>query len=88
MQMEKRIRAKLIKAFAPASLDVIDESEAHKGHSGYREGGETHFRVVIKAAAFNGQTRVAQHRMVNATLADEFHDGVHALALTISGEKD
>jgi hypothetical protein len=38
---------KLTDAFAPASLDVVDESHQHAGHAGHREGGETHFRVYI-----------------------------------------
>jgi hypothetical protein len=41
------IAEKLTKAFAPAILDVVDESHQHAGHAGHREGGETHFRVYI-----------------------------------------
>jgi BolA protein len=47
----------LTKAFAPASLDVVDESDRHTGHAGHREGGETHFRVHIVAEAFRGKSR-------------------------------
>ncbi|MBL4808055.1 MAG: BolA family transcriptional regulator, partial [Rhodobacteraceae bacterium] len=55
------------------------------GHGGYREGGETHFRLVIKAAAFNGMTRVAQQRAVMSLLKDELAERVHALAMDVSG---
>src|SRR5262249_37804697 len=51
------IAEKLAKAFAPASLDVVDESHQHAGHAGHREGGETHFRVYIVAEAFRGKSR-------------------------------
>src|SRR5262245_8273954 len=57
------IAEKLTKAFAPASLDVVDESQQHVGHAGYREGGETHFRVYIVAEAFRGKSRLERHRM-------------------------
>jgi BolA family transcriptional regulator, general stress-responsive regulator len=75
------ITEKLTKAFAPASLTVLDESHQHVGHAGYREGGETHFRVHIVAEAFRGKSRLERHRMVNETLAAELKGGVHALAI-------
>lgn len=80
----QRISAKLMEAFAPGSLQVIDESHHHAGHSGARPDGESHFRVVIVAEAFRGKSRVEQHRMVNAALADELKTRVHALAIQSS----
>jgi BolA protein len=81
MTVKERISDKLSAALAPLHLEVIDESHRHHGHSGWREGGETHFRVKVVSAAFAGKSRVERHRMVNAALADEFRDRVHALAL-------
>ena len=75
------IAEKLTKAFAPASLELVDESHQHAGHAGHREGGETHFRVYIVAEAFRGKSRLERHRMINATLAAELAGGVHALAI-------
>ena len=83
--MQQRIHRKLTEAFAPVELQVIDDSEAHRGHAGYREGGNTHFNVTIRAEAFNGLSRVAAQRLVYATLKEEFDSGLHALALTVSG---
>lgn len=83
MNMQERIQAKLQAAFAPVVLDVVDDSEAHRGHVGYREGGNTHFNVRIKASVFNGLNRVAQQRLINKELAQEFEDGLHALALVV-----
>jgi BolA protein len=71
----------LTKAFAPESLEVIDESHQHEGHAGARPGGQTHFRVYIVARAFEGKSRVARHRMINDVLAAELSGGVHALAI-------
>ena len=81
MRVEDTIARKLTDAFAPASLKVLDESHRHAGHAGHRPGGETHFRIYIVAEAFRGKTRLERHRMINATLAAELRDGVHALAI-------
>ena len=76
------LREKLAAAFAPEALVVEDESSRHSGHSGAREGGESHFRVRIVSAAFRGLTRVERQRRVYAVLAAEIDAGLHALALT------
>ena len=81
MTIRERIIAKLTQALDPIALDVIDESHRHVGHAGAREGGETHYRVRVASAAFAGKSRLERHRLVNALLAAEFADGVHALAL-------
>ena len=78
------IAEKLTKAFAPASLKVIDESHQHAGHAGHRPGGETHFRVYIVSDSFKGKSRLERHRMINETLAGELGGGVHALAIHAS----
>jgi BolA family transcriptional regulator, general stress-responsive regulator len=78
------ITKKLTSAFAPESLEVLDESHQHEGHAGHRPGGETHFRVYIVADAFKGKSRLERHRMINETLAGELKSGVHALAIHAS----
>ncbi len=72
---------KLAEAFAPQSLNVVDESHQHAGHAGARPGGETHFRVYIVSNAFKGKTRIDRHRMINQILSDDLEGGVHALAI-------
>ena len=88
VSVKSRIEEKLGAAFAPASLEVVDESHLHAGHAGARPEGETHFRVALVAAAFAGKSRVERHRMVNAALAEELAGPVHALAVraTAPGE--
>jgi BolA protein len=78
---QQTITKKLQEAFAPESLDVVDESHLHAGHAGHRPGGETHFRVYIVSQAFEGKSRLDRHRMINQVLADDLAAGVHALAL-------
>ncbi|MCA1951952.1 MAG: BolA family transcriptional regulator [Hyphomicrobiales bacterium] len=80
----ERIRAALA-ALDPVELAVIDESERHRGHAGWRESGETHYRVQIRARALSGLGRVACHRRINALLAPEFETGLHALAIEAAG---
>jgi BolA protein len=75
------ITNKLRETFTPESLDVIDESHLHEGHSGHRPGGETHFRIYIVSRAFEGKSRIERHRMINSTLAAELAGSVHALAI-------
>jgi BolA protein len=81
MNAVDRIRSKLTEAFAPAALEVVDESHLHKGHAAHRPGGETHFRVKIAAEAFRGLPRVKAHRLVYDALAGEIAAGIHALAI-------
>ncbi len=81
MQTKDIITRKLTDAFTPASLRVEDESERHRGHSGSRPSGQTHYRVYIVSEAFRGKSRVDRHRMINAALAGELQGGVHALAI-------
>ncbi|MCL4127748.1 UNVERIFIED_CONTAM: hypothetical protein GTU68_049910 [Idotea baltica] len=88
MSIQQTITDKLTAAFQPSFVDVIDESENHRGHGGWREGGETHFRVRIAAAAFEGMNRVARHRAINDLLADELAGKVHALALEIRADSE
>lgn len=77
------IARKLTEALAPTALNVIDESHHHAGHGHHHHPeGETHFRVEVVSAAFEGKSRLERHRMVNALLAEELSGRVHALAVS------
>jgi BolA protein len=73
------IRNRLEAAFAPQSLEIIDESHKHAGHASARGGG--HFIVKIVSKAFEGKSLVQRHRMVYDTLDDLLHAEVHALSI-------
>jgi BolA family transcriptional regulator, general stress-responsive regulator len=77
------MKAKLVAAFSPSFFELIDESNQHHGHSGAHPSGESHFRVRISGAAFQGKSRVQQHRLINEALAAELKVRVHALAIEI-----
>ena len=85
MRVEDEIRQKLEAAFAPDLLEVVDESEKHRGHAGYQEGGQSHFQVHIASAAFEGQSRIARHRAVHGALGKDLIARIHALGLQIEG---
>jgi len=80
MTYKQRIETNLA-TLSPETLEVIDESHRHHGHAGWKEGGETHFRVRIVAEAFRGQSRLTRHRIINDLLAAELKERIHALAI-------
>ena len=73
------IRAALEQAFAPSSIEVLDDSASHAGHAGAREGG--HYRVMLVAAAFAGRPQLERHRMVYSAVAALMGRGIHALSI-------
>ena len=77
MQIEQAIREKLLAGFDPTHLELINESHMHSVPAN----SETHFKVVLVSATFDGKRRVARHQAVYAALADELAGPVHALAL-------
>ncbi|MHA6263920.1 BolA family protein [Arenibacterium sp. CAU 1754] len=83
MSVTDEIKSRLETAFSPSVLDVVDDSERHRGHAGYQDGGESHFNVRIRAAAFAGQSRIARHRAVHSALGSDLVSRIHALALDI-----
>lgn len=85
MPVADEIRERLEAAFDPRELEVVDDSERHRGHAGYQEGGESHFNVTIAADAFGPMTRLQRHRAVHEALGSELIGRIHALALDISG---
>ncbi|MCW1427863.1 BolA family protein [Novosphingobium sp. JCM 18896] len=68
-------------AFTPTRLDVINDSDKHRGHAGHDGSGESHFTVEIESTAFAGVSRLERQRMVNRALGDIPGDRVHALAI-------
>ena len=84
MSMADTIARKLEEALSPTQIEVRDVSHTHAGHAGWREGGETHFEVVMISDAFAGKSRVQQHQMVYKALGGRMGGELHALALQTS----
>jgi BolA protein len=89
LSVAQEIRARLA-LLQPEHVELVDESEAHRGHAGYRDGGNTHWRLTIVAPAFAGKATVARHRMVYQALGDLMQHPIHALAINARApdEKD
>lgn len=83
MRVEDEIRDRLQAVFSPQHLEIIDESELHRGHAGYQEGGQSHFQVNISAESFGAMTRIARHRAIHDALGPELIGRIHALALKV-----
>ena len=74
---------RLTEAFAPTLLEIRDDSEKHRGHAGYQEGGESHWQIVISSAVFDGMNRLARHRAIHAAVGKDIIGRIHALAIDI-----
>jgi BolA protein len=72
---------RLNSALSPSSIDLIDDSEQHRGHGGYNPAGESHFNLRIESAAFEGKSRVERQRMIYAALGELMESRVHALSI-------
>ncbi len=69
----------LTERLEPVAMELVDDSAAHAGHAGAREG--SHFNLRIVSARFAGLPRVSRHRLVYDALRPWMADGVHALAI-------
>ena len=72
---------RLTLALEPSRLELIDDSEKHRGHGGYNPAGESHFSLAIESPLFAGKSRVDRQRMVFAALGELMDQRVHALAI-------
>ena len=79
--LQQEMERLLTHAFAPARLNVINDTAAHHGHAGDDGSGESHFTVVIESEAFAGKSRLERQRLVNGALGDIPGQRVHALAI-------
>jgi BolA protein len=79
---------RLNSALQPASIELVDDSEQHRGHGGHNPAGESHFTLRIESPAFAGKSRVERQRMIYMALGDLMKDRVHALSIkaTAPGE--
>lgn len=75
--VEAAIRTKLEQAFNPDVLELRNESSGHA----VPPGSETHFRVAVVSARFEGLNPLQRHRLVHAALSEELAGPVHALAI-------
>jgi len=77
MTIAAAIEEKLLSAFSPLHLDVINESNNHN----VPPGSESHFKVTIVSKHFEDERLIKRHRAVNSVLSEELAEKIHALAL-------
>jgi BolA protein len=83
MAVAEEMRKKLENALAPKRLEIRDDSESHRGHAGFQEGGESHFHITIAADELTKLNRVARHRAIHEALGKDLLGRIHALELKI-----
>jgi BolA protein len=77
--MEAQLRAALTAALSPVHLEIVNESSKHS----VPVGSESHFKVLVVSAAFEGKSPVARHRAVNSAVAGPGGElPVHALSVS------
>jgi len=79
---------RLNSALSPTRIQLVDDSEQHRGHGGYNPAGESHFSLIIESAQFAGKSRVERQRMVYAALGDLMESRVHALSVHATAPGD
>jgi BolA protein len=82
------MRRRLESSLQPTRIELIDDSELHRGHGGYNPAGESHFTLRIESPGFAAKSRVERQRMIYAALGDLMEARVHALSIraTAPGE--
>jgi BolA protein len=78
------ILRRLNSSLEPTRIELTDDSEQHRGHSGYNPAGESHFSLRIESLAFTGKNRVQRQRMIYAALGELMESRVHALSIRAS----
>jgi BolA protein len=70
-----------LESLNPTKIELIDDSEKHRGHGGHNPAGESHFSLLIESDAFTGKSRVERQRMVHQSLGELVGNRVHALSI-------
>lgn len=87
MSVAQEIQKRLA-ALQPERLELVDESAQHRGHTGWRPGGNTHWRLVIVSRAFADMPSLARHRLVYQALGELMNHPIHALVIKASSPEE
>ena len=84
MNRKQRINKILSKKFDNYFLEIIDNSNLHKGHNGFLGGNETHIRIILTKKDRSPINRLNIHRLINNLLETEFKSGLHSVEIKIN----
>ena len=84
MNRTKRIKTILVKHFSNFNINIVDNSNLHKGHNNFSGDGETHILVNLKTKSQSRIDRMEIHKKINSLIKEEFKKGLHALEIKIS----
>jgi BolA protein len=79
---------RLNSALIPSRIELVDDSEQHRGHGGYNPAGESHFTLWIESPVFAGKSRIERQRLVHAALGDLLDERVHALSIRATAPEE
>ena len=77
----REMHRRLTQALSPTKIELIDDSDKHRGHGGYNPAGESHFSLLIESPDFVGKSRIERQRLVHSALGDLLDDRVHARSI-------
>ena len=83
MNRKQRIDKILSKKFNDFLIEVIDNSNLHKGHNGFTGNNETHIKIVLTKKDRTQANRLNVHRYINDLLKKEFKSGLHSVEIKL-----
>ena len=81
MKRKSKIEKVIKDYFEPYYFSVLDVSEQHRGHQSFREGTESHFKIIIVSKIFDNKKKIDRHRMVNKILKDDYSKDLHSITI-------
>jgi len=84
MNRKQRIDKILSKKFNDFILEIIDNSNLHKGHNNFTGTDETHIKIILTKKSKIPTNRLNIHRIINNLLSEEFKSGLHSLEIKIN----
>ena len=84
MNRKQRIDKIVSKKFNNFLIEIIDNSNLHKGHNGFIGSHETHIKIILTKKDSSRSNRLNIHRAINSLLEAEFKSGLHSLEIKIN----
>ena len=84
MNRKQRIDKILSNKFDNFLLEIVDNSNLHKGHNNFTGKNETHIKIILTKKNKISINRINIHRIINNLLEEEFKSGLHSLEIKIN----